>query len=268
MHRLTKRGLRVLSRTCGPLLPPGLLARAYPDVPGRIHIDDQMLRSDAPDHVRHYLTDGLSAIANIEASLRAAESDFADVRAYLDLPSGYGRVLRHLVRRIPPARVTACDVDPQAIRFCRVEFGVRALRSRRDLRQLRLPATYDLVFVGSLLTHLDPADAVVLLDLLAAGLTPGGQLIFTTQGASCLEHLDWYGAYFAGASATYRARVGRDGVCFLPYPRRSAYGITIHAREYVETLLARRYAPRLRLVRFAERGWDAHQDVWSVQRSV
>ena len=52
MRPLTLKALKALNRTVGPLLPPGLLARTYPQ--GRIHVDDQMLRSEAPEDVRHY----------------------------------------------------------------------------------------------------------------------------------------------------------------------------------------------------------------------
>jgi hypothetical protein len=60
--------------------------------------------------------------------------------------------------------------------------------------------------------------------------------------------------------------VARDGVWFVPYPRRRDYGITIHARRWIEMTMAARFAGRLRLVRHCERGWDAHQDVWSYAR--
>src|SRR5437016_12247115 len=46
MRPTTRKALKALNRTIGPLLPAGLLARSYPE--GRIHVDDQMLRSDAP----------------------------------------------------------------------------------------------------------------------------------------------------------------------------------------------------------------------------
>ncbi|MCI0464995.1 MAG: class I SAM-dependent methyltransferase, partial [Gemmataceae bacterium] len=45
----------------------------------------------------------------------------ADVQACLDLPSGYGRVTRLLAATIPAPRITAADVDREAVRFCRRE---------------------------------------------------------------------------------------------------------------------------------------------------
>ncbi|MBO0736633.1 MAG: hypothetical protein J2P48_08695 [Alphaproteobacteria bacterium] len=41
----------------------------------------------------------------------------------MDLPSGYGRVVRLLVHRFPNARITVCDLMPDAIRFCAGTFN-------------------------------------------------------------------------------------------------------------------------------------------------
>jgi SAM-dependent methyltransferase len=231
-----------------------------------VHIDDQMLRSDAPEHLRHYLEDARSAMLNIEESLSRLERTFDDVQACLDFGSGYGRVTRHLVARIPAARVTVCDVDPKALRFRAAEFGVKAVRSSRDVDLLRLSERYDLVFVGSVLTHVPPRAGLALLAVLVGALERRGVLIFSTQGESCLDHLDWYGPSFARAEGVYRHEIERVGVCFLPYPGRIDYGVSIHARWFVEKAMSDHWHDVLRPLRFKERGWDAHQDVWSYAR--
>jgi len=262
MHPSVRRALRGAHRYVGGWLPPRLLSRAYRDIPGRVHIDDQMLRSEAPEHLRHYVDDAHSAMLNIEESLNRLGRTFADVKACLDFGSGYGRVTRHLVARLSAPRVTACDVDRNALRFCAAEFGVKTVRSSRDVHLLRLSESYDLIFVGSVLTHVPALTGLAL----PGALARRGVLIFSTQGESCLDHLDWYGPTFARAEAAYRDEIERAGVCFLPYPGRIDYGVTIHARGYVEKAMSDRHHPVLRLLRFEERGWDAHQDVWSYGR--
>lgn len=266
MRSTTRRLLKGVHRTIGPMLPATLLAFPYPGIPGRVHVDDQMLKSDAPEHLAHYLSDALSAIENIEASLAAAGRSWPDITTCLDLPSGYGRVTRHLARRIDPCRITACDVDPQAVRFCAAEFGVEPLRSRPDLRQVRFRRRYDLIFVGSLLTHVTPDDGLRMLEALVPALCVGGELVFTTQGASCLDHLSWYGEHFAKAEAHFRRQFGQSGTAYVPYPGHAAYGITLHCSEKLGRDIASRLGDRVSLLRFAERGWDRHQDVWTYER--
>ncbi len=266
MTSLSRNALKLANRTIGRLLPPSLLSRGYHGVPGRIHADDQMLKSDLPADVSHYLHTGLSAVENIAAALQATSSTLADIRALLVLPSGYGRVIRHLVQIIPPERVTACDIDRQAIRFCASEFGVTGLISDSDFRRVHFPQHYDLIFIGSLLTHLPPTACIDLLHSLVPVLAPHGQLVFTTQGITCLEHLDWYGPSFKAAEERYRQSIADTGVAFMPYPGRSSYGITIHTKPYIESLMVAQFPFSVSLVRFAERSWSAHQDVWAYVR--
>jgi SAM-dependent methyltransferase len=264
--RLTAlRALRVLHRLLGDALPPAAFALRLPGVPGRVHADDAMLRSPRADGIRHYVTDAESAMRNLDASLAAVNRTFDSVVACLDFPSGYGRVTRHLVCRLGAARVAVADVDRRAVRFCRHEFGVRGLVTPMDPSALRLPETYDLIFVGSLLTHLPPSTSVALLGALSRSLRATGLLVFTTQGESCLAHLDWYGADFSAAADRFRLGVAREGACFVAYRGRPAYGITILTRAWVEDAIGAALGDRLRLVRFVERGWDAHQDVWTYQ---
>jgi hypothetical protein len=52
----------------------------------------------------------------------------------------------------------------------------------------------------------------------------------------------------------------------VPYRRWRRYGITILTGGPVEPIMQDVGGTRLRLIRFAERGWDRHQDVWSYQQ--
>jgi SAM-dependent methyltransferase len=257
-----QRALKALHRTIGPALPPTLLSRQYPGVPGRIHVDDLMLSTPTPGGLAHYVSDARSAIQNIEESLLRVGRRWTDVQACLDLPSGSGRVTRFLATYLRPERITACDLDKQAVRFCASEFGVEPLCSKPDLRDVVFPRTYDLIFVGSLLTHLTEDASLATLDALAHTLAPGGLLIFSTQGMSCLAHLQWYGARFAAMEHRYREQVEATGFCFYPYRANGRYGIAIQSREHVERVIGR-LSRHLEFVRFAERGWDRHQDVWT-----
>lgn len=266
MYRLARQLLRAAHRALGPFLPPTMLAVRVDGIRGRVHVDDQMLPSFETKSVEHYRRTGEEAVHLVEEACLLAGRRLADLRAVLVLPSGYGRVVRHLRERVPAGRITACDVDWQAARFCAREFGVDALRSDADVRRIALPDRYDLIFVGSLLTHLPVPVGLDLLQVLSAALGPDGLVVFTTQGAGCLEHLSWYGAEFARAEPAFRDRLSRQGACFLPYDGHADYGITLHVVQSLRCALDERLGTRLRLLRVAERAWDAHQDVWMYAR--
>jgi SAM-dependent methyltransferase len=259
--------LRDRQTRLGRFLGTRLFSHAYAGIPGRVHVHETMMLSDDADGVAHYARVGADALANIEAALAAAGTGWDEIRSCLDMGCGFGRVLRHIARHVNPAAITACDLEEEAVRFCAEELGARPLLSTDDLRDLSLPGTYDLAWVGSLFTHLPHADAMVLFGKLAAALNPGGVLCFTTQGPSCLDHIAFYGPMFAPLEAEYRSQVAARGWHYAPYyPSMPRYGIMLYRRDEVEAALARVQEGRLKLVRFAERGWDNHQDCWAFRR--
>jgi len=79
----------------------------------------------------HYYKTGLSAIRAIDEAL--TEARIATVQSVLDLPCGYGRVLRCLVRRFPHAKFTACDLLRAGADFCAKMFGAEAVYSKPEM---------------------------------------------------------------------------------------------------------------------------------------
>jgi len=100
----------------------------------------------------------------------------------LDLPCGHGRVLRWLRAAYPHAEFTACDLDRDSVDFCRSRFGVNGVYSQPDLRALPFGEQFDLVWCGSLLTHLPPAAWLDALTALLRWTRDRGVLVFSTQG--------------------------------------------------------------------------------------
>ncbi len=102
--------------------------------------------------------------------------------AILDLPCGHGRVLRWLKAHYPYAQVTACDLDRDGVDFCARQFGATPVYSDPDLGALPFSAQFDLIWVGSLVTHLDEARWRRTLDCLVRWTKECGVIVFSTQG--------------------------------------------------------------------------------------
>jgi SAM-dependent methyltransferase len=259
---------RICPRRFHRRLPRSITTNALPGSIGRIHTCDTILTRPSLSGLNDYLAVGRSALDNCAATLAAMNRNFSDIRTCLDLPCGHGRILRWLQTRIDPAGITACDIDRAGVDFCREEFGVKGVYSSDDLDQLKFPDSYDLIWVGSLLTHLDPARCTALLRKLSPALRPGGVLVFTTHGESCFTRpgLRAYGKPFRAAADRMKADFQRKGYCYAPYDDTGYYGITLHSEDYIKKHVTTNVSDRLQLVRYQARGWHDHQDVWSFRK--
>src|SRR5258708_14501308 len=129
----------------------------------------------------HYLGVGESALECIRRSLAAAEVPEHRVRRILDLPCGYGRVLRYLRAEFPEAEITACDLQHEGVDFCAQTFGATPVYSHWDPAKIPLPDDwFDLIWVGSLLPHVDAEHWDAFLRLFRRVVRPGGGLVFST----------------------------------------------------------------------------------------
>ncbi len=158
--------------------------------------------------------------------------------------------------------VGAEALDRDAVDFCRTRFGAEGVYSQPDLRQLAFPAPFELVWCGSLLTHLSPERWPVALDSLIRWTREYGVIIFTTQGrcyASLLargrtnvaENID-KAALLAGFAAT--------GFAYQRYfePELGDYGVTLASPEWLGRALQRH--PDVILRAYLEEAWGM-QDV-------
>ncbi|MBC7930770.1 MAG: class I SAM-dependent methyltransferase [Rubrivivax sp.] len=236
---------------------------------GAIHYNDGMYTGDS---VRYYRV-GLSAIRSIDEAVRRAS--LKDVRNILDLPSGGGRVLRYLPVRFPRARVTACDLQRDAVDFCARTFGATPAYSVPDFDKLFLDARFDLIWCGSLVTHLNQKDIAALLEFFKRHLAPAGLLVFTTMGDHVArERLPRREFDYGLADGQIRAvadEYAQSGFGFAGYPEGSydisqTCGVTLTSPEWIRGRV--RQAGGLSEVYFAARGWDDHQDVFGFVREV
>jgi SAM-dependent methyltransferase len=215
-----------------------------------------------PARRAHYFHCGRDAIRLIELGLLSI--GVPDIRRVLDLPSGAGRVTRHLVRYFPDASITACDLEARHVDFCARQFAVRPHLSNADLRAVAFPEPFDLIWCGSLLTHL-PADRVAdLIALVARSLADGGVGLVTTHGRWAVFRQAHTPHPYVPPEHFAEVTTLASGFGFTGYPNTEAYGISWAMPSYL--LAALEGLPELRVVGFVERGWDNHQDVVMVQK--
>jgi SAM-dependent methyltransferase len=225
----------------------------------RVHRKDRMY---VPPHAQHYLSVGLSAIRCIRIALEKSPRTKA-VSSILDLPCGYGRVLRFMKVVFPDAEITASEIDPDALRFCSEEFSVRTARSDENVARADLQGAYDLIWCGSLLTHIDARAAAELLRLLSEKLLPNGVCVFTTHGPITVEWLKENRKKY-GLSAMARqdllTQFRENGYGYANYEKQDGYGTS--AVSYRRMLSITSAVGQWDEIAYLEHGWDNHQDVY------
>jgi len=239
--------------------------------------EGRVLRDIAPDddmyhdNTEIYFNVGRSALMDCIAPALEA-SPKPRFRRILDLPCGYGRVMRYLRAAFPNSEIVGCDIQRAGVDFCAKTFGATPVYSSEDPTKIELPGPFDLIWSGSLLTHVDAERWGQFLDLFRSVLAPFGVLVFTTHGrlvahrlrVGLLDSDSWLGRERAD-------RLLRDfdrhdfGYEEYPVPNRGfenqelSYGWGLSGPRWVVERVMERSG--WRLVYLREAAWKRYQDV-------
>jgi SAM-dependent methyltransferase len=246
LYRLGRSGFEAAAA----VLPPWKL----PPIPGPVSRADLMLHPS----LTHRPPVGAAELYDQQGRqaadhLVAAVSDPTAVTAILDVGCGHGRVLRHLGPTFPNAAVSAVGTDRRAAAFCRRHLGAIAAPVSSDPATLPV-GPFDLIWLGSVVTHLDRSGFDRMLAETAARLSPDGVVALSTLAPD-------RATLFDDADGTV---VDPDGFTYVPYPHSAdgGYGLAFAAPAFV-----RANVPGLEVVIHTPRGWDGLQDLWAFRRA-
>jgi len=224
--------------------------------------EDTMYEGNA----NHYFDVGHSALRCVRSAMLAANK--ATVRNILDFASGFGRVLRMLKAAFPAADLTACDISREAVDFCAKAFGADPVQSAENPADIKFNKKFDLIWCGSLLTHLEAAPVLEFLGLLQSLLSSDGILVFTTHGPFVAQRLAAHAVTYGldeNALARLLGGYNAAGFGYADYPNAvlsrvgvTKYGFSVSKPSWVCRQIEA--FPNLRLLTYTERGWDNHQD--------
>jgi SAM-dependent methyltransferase len=210
----------------------------------------------------HYFSSGYSALFCVRRALDRAPSK--SPKSVLDFGCGHGRVLRSLAADFPQARLTVADVDAAGVNFCAKTFGAMPVYSETDFSRLAFNTTFDLIWVGSVFTHLRWERWMSLWELFRSILTENGLLIFTTHGTEVERRLREGQCRWYGLETERVAKILWDydnrGFGYSDYRKSPDYGVSLSSPEWVGSKITE---VGFELVLFQENGWDDCQDVWA-----
>lgn len=215
----------------------------------------------------HYLDTGESALHCIQTALFAARRPRSSIKTILDLPCGHGRVMRFLKKNFPEAQLTACDLNADGVSYCANTFGADPVISHVDPREIPLNGPFDLIWCGSLLTHLSKGNCAAFIERFEHLLRPDGITVFTTHGRHCALELK-SGKNRCGLNDQQISRVLDEyeatGFGFVEYESQPAYGISLSQPSFVFSSFVQ--PANWQLLGFHENGWDRRQDVTCLKK--
>lgn len=251
--------LRRARAAVGNSLPPVTL----PGVPGRVHRNDTMIPKATSEHADLYNAGGLQASTFVDDAV-ARTGRREPPATGLDLGCGYGRVLRHLVTAFPETEWTACDLESGAVRFCRSEFGAAPAYSAPHMGDVTFPSTsYDIVWMGSVLTHLDAAANAEVAATLAGITRQQAVLAFSTHPPALTSELSNFGPGMDRFRDQADAALASSGFSYVPYPHYpdGSYGIAFHTSDEVDRLFRTAFDGNVARIDLGPRSWMAGHEL-------
>jgi SAM-dependent methyltransferase len=228
----------------------------------RVAEDDTMINQDGDPnfHLPHYLSVGANALAIIKTVMKAAGRDSVD--SILDYACGHGRVMRWFVAAFPRTKIYGADANQKSVISAREMFGVEVTK----INPPALPTfnkKFDLIWIGSLFTHLEEPITQGILQLLSDSLNPNGILVASMQCQAAESDVK-SGKRHYKLDEDQRQRIldsmAKTGFGYGHYPNRPNYGIAIcHSSKLLDMV----EATGLRPIFYQSRAWDNHQDVFA-----
>ena len=153
------------------------------------------------------------------------------------------------------------------VEYCAATFGAIPVYSDEDPEKIELERdAFDLVWVGSLLTHLDSGRWAGFLELFRRSLHPGGMLVFSTHGRRAYDMTrrgrNHFLPYWGQTAALYAYERNDFGYCH--YSNSNSYGFSFSNPAWVFKQIER--TREMRVVHFSEGAWDQHHDVYACVR--
>ena len=219
---------------------------------------DGMFKDTEP---AHYFLVGASALAAVIEALSATRLDMQNVTRVLDYACGFGRVLRWLRAAFPDAFLLGVDANRIAVEEASALLGVETRHLDTSLAH-PIDKPFDLIWVGSLITHLPEKETRRVLKYLQEHLTETGVIVFTTHGQLVEQRIETraqtYNLDEEGVKQTVEDFC-TGGYGFANYKNRSGYGVSVATPSRIMSIVE---TCGLQPVYFKAQGWASHQDVY------
>ncbi len=227
------RKLARISRACArhraPV--PEMASSRYED--RNLPPPDLRIRVAGTEDAEWFRSSGEMAVADISAALAGVGRSLEGFARVYDFGCGCGRISLPLTAIVPPASLTATDVDSEATQWLAARLPTARIQASSALPPLPFAEnSFDLIIGWSILTHLPEQYQDAWLEELARVLSPGGVMLQTVHGPT---HFDLVGA---AADDPVRNALPTEGIVYFENygpdsPFGSYYQTTFHHPDYI-----------------------------------
>lgn len=216
--------------------------------------NDTMYKND-----EHYFNTGLSGIQCIEGARLAANKDTSSIKKILDFGCGYGRVLRYIKSAFPTSEIYSSDLNKDAVDYCAETFNIVPIYSSKNSSEIKITESFDLIWVGSLFTHLDSKHWPGYIRLFESILNEAGILIFTVHGRNTISAIE-DGKFRINEVDKIRMinEYNDTGFSYVNYENSEDYGTSVSSTDWVKSNLTK---TNFKLISYTEKLWANNQDV-------
>lgn len=211
----------------------------------------------------HYRSVGESALKIAQACQLLANN--GPPSAVLDFACATGRVTRWLRAAYPAASLHVADINPDWMAWSRDTFGATGWMSQANLEDVTAPAQYDLIWCGSLATHISETETLTLVSKFHQWLKPSGVAIVSTHGRNFVRNMvAGTHKYFEhkASDTSLLAEFAIKGYGYVAHPGQS-HGLSVNTLEW---LIRAARGVGARVIAVSEYAWDDHQDVLAFQK--
>lgn len=220
-----------------------------------------------PGHTAAYYGIGRRALHVIGAALiNSPDTKYSKI---LDFPCGWGRVTRWIRAGFPEAEIGMAEIVHEASRWCAEQFGGVPILSHPNFNEVSVDDDYDIIWVGSLVTHLPEDKAIEFFRFASSKLTPNGVLIVTLHGRRAVANgrAKLPATVFRTMEEMEREALkfesGKYG--YGEYLKQPGYGHSFSPLPWVYEAVSS--LPEISVLSFREKGWNNHQDVLVLKRA-
>lgn len=206
-----------------------------------------------------FLMDGKRASQDIEKSLARIGRDLNSFKSILDFGCGCGRSLIWLADHNLQCKIYGTDIDEEAISWCRKNLDFARFNVNKPLPPLEYQSnTFDLVYVGSVFTHLNEDYQFRWLEELKRVSAPKGIVIITIHGVY---------AWNVRRRQDMKEDISKKGIVFAMSSTFNGifpvwYQSTYHTKEYVFDNFSKYFD----ILDYIPRGMGGIQDVVILQK--